>query len=85
MLLEFVSFVLAVAFRAALPALWDLVCKAGQQRALAGCPVRAAKRAAQLSRPSWVVLPCRRLVAAQALQFFCSAAVDILCCVSEPW
>ena len=28
---------------------------------LACCPVRAAKRAAQMSRPSWVVLPCRRL------------------------
>ena len=36
-----------------------LVCKAGQQRALAGCPVRAAKRAALSSRPSWVVLPGR--------------------------
>ena len=47
--------------------LWALVCKAGQQRSLAGlfglvsCPVRAAKRAAHSSRPSWVVVPCRRL------------------------
>ena len=41
--------------------LGPLVCKAGQQRALAGCPVRAAKRAARMSRPSWVVLPWRRL------------------------
>ena len=40
--------------------LGPLVCKAGQQRALSGCPVRAAKRAAHSSRPSWVGLPCCR-------------------------
>ena len=57
----FVSFVLVGALRAALSCSGPVVCKAGQQLALAGCPVRAAKWAARMSRPAWVVLPGRRL------------------------
>ena len=64
MLLGFVSFVLAGAFRAALlscRALWALGVQSLVGNVLwwavwpAMCPLRAAKRAAQLSRPSWVV------------------------------
>ena len=70
MVVGFVSLVLAGTLRAAL-----LICRAlwafGVQSWLATCygglfgllfdPLGAAKRAAPLSRPSWVVLPCRRL------------------------
>ena len=65
MLLEFIFFVLAGAFRAALSrcrALWAPgVQSSGQATCSGGLfgllfdPLGAAKRAAQLSRPSWVV------------------------------
>ena len=42
------------------------LCKAGRQRALAGCPVRAAKRAAHSSRPSWVGFWCWSVLAGNA-------------------
>ena len=52
MVVGFVSCVLSGALRAALLVSGPLVCKAGQQLALAGCPVRAAKRAARFEPPS---------------------------------